>query len=157
MAAYHFVTTWRLRAPLDAVWQAILEAQKWPSWWQGVLSVEQLRPAGEDGAGGVMHMVWRSRLPYNLAFDIETTRVEPKRIIAGSATGELIGTGVWEMREHDGVTTARYTWDVRTSQAWMNLLAPIARPFFAWNHDYVMHSGAEGLARLLDAELIAQS
>jgi hypothetical protein len=30
------------------------------------------------------------------------------------------------------------------------------RPAFAWNHDYVMKAGAEGLARLLNAELIAK-
>lgn len=157
MAAYHFVTTWKLRAPLDAVWQAILETEKWPSWWKGVVSVQQVRPPGQDGLGGVQHMVWRSRLPYNLAFDMETTRREPKRIIGGRATGELVGTGVWEMRENDGVTTVRYTWDVDTSRPWMNLLRPIARPLFAWNHDYVMRAGGVGLAKLLGAELIAQT
>ena len=31
----------------------------------------------------------------------------------------------------------------------MNLLAPIARPMFAWNHDYVMTNGREGLLKLL--------
>ena len=157
MAAYHFVTTWKLRAPLDAVWQAIIETEKWPEWWKGVLSVETLRPAREDGLGGVQHFVWRSRLPYNLAFDMETTRIEPNRIIEGRATGELVGTGVWEMRENEGVTTVRYTWDVNTSRPWMNFLRPIARPIFAWNHDHVMHAGGIGLARLLKAELIAQS
>jgi hypothetical protein len=39
----------------------------------------------------------------------------------------------------------------------MNLLAPIARPIFAWNHDYVMRNGAQGLARLLDARLLTAS
>ena len=157
MAAYHFVTTWKLRAPLDAVWQAIVEAEKWPEWWHGVVSVQSARPPNDDGLGGKLHMVWRSRLPYNLAFDMETTRIEPKRIIEGRATGELVGTGVWEVRENEGVTTVRYTWDVGTSRPWMNLLAPIGRPIFAWNHDYVMHAGGIGLAKLLNAELIAQS
>jgi hypothetical protein len=36
----------------------------------------------------------------------------------------------------------------------MNLLAPVARPIFAWNHDYVMRNGGEGLARLLGAPLL---
>ena len=39
----------------------------------------------------------------------------------------------------------------------MNLLAPIARPIFAWNHDHVMRNGAEGLARLLGARLVTAS
>jgi hypothetical protein len=37
----------------------------------------------------------------------------------------------------------------------MNLLAPVARPFFAWNHDVVMRWGGEGLSRLVGARLLA--
>ena len=48
----------------------------------------------------------------------------------------------------------RYEWRVRTKRGWMNLLAPIARPFFKWNHDYVMQRGGEALADLLDARLL---
>jgi hypothetical protein len=39
----------------------------------------------------------------------------------------------------------------------MNVLAPVARPLFAWNHDHVMRSGGEGLARLLGARLLVCS
>ena len=39
----------------------------------------------------------------------------------------------------------------------MNRLAPVARPLFAWNHDVVMRRGAEGLARLLGAQLLVRS
>jgi hypothetical protein len=37
----------------------------------------------------------------------------------------------------------------------MNRMAPLARPAFAWNHDYVMRQGALGLATQLGAELVA--
>jgi hypothetical protein len=37
----------------------------------------------------------------------------------------------------------------------MNLLAPVARPVFRWNHNVVMHQGGEGLAALLRANLLA--
>ena len=37
----------------------------------------------------------------------------------------------------------------------MNLFAPIARPIFATNHNYVMRNGGRGLAELLGARLIA--
>jgi hypothetical protein len=55
------------------------------------------------------------------------------------------------------VTTVLYDWDVHTTRPWMNLLAPLARPVFAWNHDWVMKRGGKGLARLLDAPLIVAS
>jgi hypothetical protein len=36
----------------------------------------------------------------------------------------------------------------------MNALAPVARPFFEWNHDVLMAEGGRGLARHLGAELL---
>ena len=44
---------------------------------------------------------------------------------------------------------------MRTTKAWMNLLAPVARPVFARNHDYVMRSGGEGMPKLLGVRLLA--
>jgi hypothetical protein len=38
----------------------------------------------------------------------------------------------------------------------MNLLAPIARPLFEWNHNVVMSWGAEGLEKRLGVSVIAQ-
>ena len=155
MADYRFETTWKIRAPIDAVWLAIFETDRWPAWWKGVVAVTSLAPGDERGVGAVRRYVWRSRLPYTLAFDMESTRIEPPRLLEGRASGELAGRGLWQLEEDAGVTTAHYTWDVRTTRPWMNLLAPIARPAFAWNHDYVMRSGARGLARLLNAELVS--
>jgi hypothetical protein len=34
-------------------------------------------------------------------------------------------------------------------------VAPLARPAFAWNHDYIMRLGAHGFAEHLGCELIA--
>jgi hypothetical protein len=34
----------------------------------------------------------------------------------------------------------------------MNLLSPLARPLFKWNHDVVMGWGAEGLKKRLAAD-----
>jgi hypothetical protein len=70
------------------------------------------------------------------------------------ADGELAGTGRW--RFFDGRDTAvTYEWNVRTTRPWMNVLAPVARPVFRWNHNVVMHQGGQGLADLLGARLLA--
>jgi hypothetical protein len=37
-----------------------------------------------------------------------------------------------------------YEWNVRTTERWMNVVAPLARPVFAWNHDCLMRNGAPG-------------
>ncbi len=37
----------------------------------------------------------------------------------------------------------------------MNRLAPLLRPAFEWNHDWVMARGGEGIAGLLGCRLLA--
>jgi hypothetical protein len=100
--------------------------------------------------------VWKAKLPYRVDFEIVTTRVEAPHLLEGDADGELAGIGRWRLFEQDGLTAVIYEWNVHTTKAWMNLLAPLARPVFAWNHDWVMAHGGEGLARLLGCRLLAQ-
>jgi uncharacterized protein YndB with AHSA1/START domain len=156
VAAYRFFTSWLIEAPRPEVFQAIWDSERWPSWWRGVESVVELEPGDEEGVGSVARYVWKSRLPYRLEFDMRTTRVERPMLMEGAATGELAGSGVWRLFEDGGVTAVTYEWDVDTTAPWMNLVAPLARPVFAWNHDVVMRWGGEGIARLLGARLLAR-
>ncbi len=151
---YEFATIWQLEAPIEEIWEEISHPEHWPGWWKGVESVTELKAGDESGVGSLYRYVWKSRLPYELAFDMQTTRVESPVALEGIARGELEGTGRWQLSHEDGITTVRYTWKVRTTRPWMNLLAPLARPIFEWNHDVVMRQGGEGLARLLGARLV---
>ena len=74
--------------------------------------------------------------------------VDEPRSMTGDAHGELHRDGHWRLFEQDGVTAVTYEWNVHTTKAWMNALAPIARPVFEYNHNVVMRWGGEGLARL---------
>jgi carbon monoxide dehydrogenase subunit G len=149
---YAFITVWSFRAPIDAVWEVLSSAEEWPSWWRGVESVEAIDPGGTDGVGSVRRFTWKSRLPYRLVLEMRNTHVERPHRLEGRATGELEGVGRWDLRQEGEWTTVRYEWRVRTTKAWMNLLAPLAKPFFVWNHDVVMAWGGEGLARHLGCE-----
>src|SRR5262245_41680254 len=155
MAEYRFLTTWLLQADRNHVWDAIYDSERWPRWWKGVLEAEKLEDGDEDGIGQYGRYVWRSRLPYKLEFFVRTTKVEKPHLLEGDASGELAGVGRWRLFERDGVTAVLYEWNVSTTRAWMNALAPVARPIFAVNHDYVMRNGAQGLSRLLGARLLA--
>jgi uncharacterized protein YndB with AHSA1/START domain len=157
MADYSFLTTWLLEAPRDAVFEAIHDQERWGEWWPGVVEAAELKPGeeGRDGVGSVSRLVWRSRLPYRLEFEMTTTQVERPCLMEGQAVGELTGTGRWRLFEEGGVTAVLYEWNVRTTRAWMNLTAPLARPVFAWNHDWVMARGAEGIAARVGGRLLA--
>ena len=156
MAAYRFLTAWLIEAPREHVFQALWDSERWPSWWRGVEAVTKLEDGDDEGRGSLGRYVWKSRLPYRLEFEMRTTRVERPLLMEGEARGELAGTGRWRLFEQGRLTAVVYEWDVRTTSPWMNALAPLARPFFAWNHDLVMRWGGEGLARLLAARLVAR-
>lgn len=153
MASYEFLTTWCVDAPIESVFDALNDAAGYPRWWKGVQSVEVLEPGDQTSVGELDHFVWRSVLPYSLGFDLRVTRVERPFLIEGHACGELEGVGTWRLYEGQG-TAIVYDWRVRTTKWWMNLLGPLARPAFSWNHDVVMRQGANGLAGELGATLL---
>lgn len=147
---YQFVTRWKIPAPLDQVWTQLMSPEDWPTWWRGVERVELLQPGGAPhGIGAIRRYTWKSWLPYRLSFIMETTRVEPQALIEGRASGELEGVGCWHLSQAAGMTHVRYDWNVIATKRWMQWLAPIARPLFAWNHDVVMAWGEVGLRQRL--------
>jgi len=152
---YDFLTTWVLEAPRERIWEAIWNSQRWPEWWRGVERVVELEPGDERGLGQRSRLTWRSRLPYELDFEVRTVRVERPHLLEGEASGELAGLGRWRLFAEDSATAVVYEWQVGTTKRWMNALAPLARPAFAWNHDWVMRNGGRGLAGLLGCRLLA--
>jgi uncharacterized protein YndB with AHSA1/START domain len=155
MADYAFLTTWLLDCSRERVWEAIYDQARWPQWWRGVEEVEEREGGDDGGVGAVSRMVWKSLLPYRVEFEVTTTHVERPYLLQADAVGELAGIGRWRLYEQEGVTAVLYEWNVATTRPWMNLLAPVARPVFEWNHDWVMAHGGRGIARLLGCDLLA--
>ena len=156
MAAYEFLTTWCLDAPIERVYEVLREARDYPRWWPSARSVEVLAEGDERGVGQVDRYTWRSALPYSVRFDACVTRVEGPHLIEATVTGDLEGRGAWRLFEGRG-TAVVFEWRVRTTPTWMNVLGPVARPAFVWNHDRVMAAGGAGLARELGVALLASS
>jgi uncharacterized protein YndB with AHSA1/START domain len=150
MSDYEFVSHWNIDAPVERVYAVIEDADSWPQWWSGVVSSVELTPGDADGIGSIRRTVWKSALPYKLEFDSEVVRVEENKLIEVRAFGQLDGRGLWQLEpDRDDKTRLRYDWTVKTTKAWMNILAPVARPLFQWNHDVIMRWGEEGLSRYL--------
>jgi Polyketide cyclase / dehydrase and lipid transport len=153
--SYRFLTTWLLEASREQAWEVLEDVPRWPEWWRGVERVEQLAAGDAERVGSRYLVEWRSRIPYPVEFEFEVDRVERPGLMEGRAEGELTGRGTWRLLEDRGVTAVIYDWEVSTTKPWMNLLAPVARPLFASNHDVVMRWGGEGLARRLGVRLLS--
>lgn len=147
---YQFVTDWHVDAPIEDVWDVLADSLRWPEWWHGVTDVSEIAPGRADGVDSVRRYTFRSVLPYDLVFDMRTTRFDKPTALEGEATGELIGTGRWLLRSRGQTTFVRYIWEVDTAKRWMNVLAPLMRPLFVWNHDVIMRAGEAGLRRRLE-------
>jgi hypothetical protein len=152
VAEYAFVTTWRIDAPIEPVYDAIRDSLAWPGWWDAVLAVEDVAPGDEAGIGNVRRYTFKGRLPYLLRFDLTTDVVQRPERLGGTAVGELEGRGDWTLRpDGPAATLVRYDWLIRTTRPWMNALSPFpfVRAIFELNHDYVMDRGLVGIRRHL--------
>jgi len=154
LTRYRFLTSWLLEASRAAAWEVLQDPLSWPEWWRGVERVSELAAGDGQRVGSRYRIAWRSRVPYELEFDFTVRRIDVPCCMEGDATGQLEGTGIWRLFEQNGVTAVVYDWDVTTTKRWMQLLAPVARPVFEYNHDVVMRWGGEGLARRLGARLL---
>lgn len=153
MTPYHFVTTLRVTASLEAVYWAIAE----PAWvedWGDAVRVERRQAADEVGWGSCFDATVRAPLGYHLSARIETIEADPWSRLRMQATGSVVGTGTWEITANGGATDVRFDWDVSTTERWMDMLAPVARPVFERSHGIVMRHAARTAADHLGAELL---
>jgi len=152
MHQYSFTTEWQFEAPVEAIWEVIYAMDQWPDWWKYVKKVEYIKTGVNGDIGSIRRIKWGTALPYSLTFNSELLAVDPFKRIQGSVFGELEGKGIWTFTSREHMTYVRYDWKVNTTKKWMNLLAPIARPLFNWNHDIVMKAGYEGLKKKISID-----
>jgi hypothetical protein len=108
MTDYHFVSTWRLQVPIEQAWEEIVHTERWPSCGStspGSTNSTRATPpdsADATGLGRRQHLVFTTRLPYRLGFDIQVRRIQPPTTLEADATGELEGVGRWTLTPDDG-------------------------------------------------------
>lgn len=152
MSPDHFdlVSQWRIHAPVDRVWAALIDPASWPRWWPYVHDVRTLREGGADGVGSVRRIDWSTRLPYRIVIEVEAIESVRLQRLRARSRGQLDGEGLWLLRAEGGYTDVTYVWRVRLVKRWMRWLSPLLAPVFRWNHNGVMRAGEAGLQRHLD-------
>ena len=148
LESYSFVTVWKVDAPVDKVWNELIDSNEWPLWWKGVKEVKVLRKGDENGKGSITFYEMGTFF-YTLKFMMKVVEVEKHRYIHGVAEGDLIGMGLWEFTEENGAVIVKYYWEVETTIPWMNKWAWLLRPVFKLSHHLVMWWGGRGLKRRL--------
>ena len=149
-ARYHFVTSFNVHSPREAVWRVLEDAEAWPDWWRWLERIELIREGDNKGIGTIIRSRVTTPLRYRLTYDGTTRRSNPPDLIEFDATGDLVGRGQFRLHETGGShTKVVFTWMVETPKWWMNAVAPIARPMFTWNHHRLMEDFAIGIGSVL--------
>jgi hypothetical protein len=153
---FRFLSTWLLECSRQEAWDVLADCLAWPEWWRGVQSVTELDPGDERRVGSAYRVAWRAPLVgYRVEFDFRVDEVDEPTRMAGSASGGLTGRGMWRLFEQPGVCAVTFDWEVRTTRAWMNAVAPVASPLFVSGHDRLMERGGRDLARRMGVRLLA--
>jgi hypothetical protein len=146
MAEYCFLTEWRINAPQQRVWEILNDVERTTEWHPCYKAGRILTP-GVVGVGAACENVIRGVLPYDLRYRLDCTAFDPPRESRYRSTGDVVGEGRMVCIPDGEGTLVQFYWTVRTAGFWMNLLAPLLKWLFAWNHNYVMRQGERGLVR----------
>ncbi len=144
---YEFREQWYVNAPIERVWPVIRDVSKYPTWW--LQFVEAERRNDLDGVGAVVRVHAKSALPYHMFFEVEAVHEEPPRLTEAVVRGDLNGTMKWTLQPEGSGTRLYFEQIVITGKLLLNVLAPLFKPFFAWNHEIMMRRGEQGLRHLL--------
>ncbi|MEX1004235.1 MAG: SRPBCC family protein [Acidimicrobiia bacterium] len=152
-AQYRFLTEFELSSSPAAVEETLRDVGQWNTWWRWARRVESL-----TSDHGVVGARYRNRIAtpllYSFTYDTEVVEVSDE-LIRLEVSGDLAGTGVFRFRPTaPGGSLLSFEWSVETHKRWMNLLAPLAKSVFTWNHHKLMSDFGEGLGRASGGDLL---
>jgi ribosome-associated toxin RatA of RatAB toxin-antitoxin module len=139
--SYAFATKWTFNSPIQKVWDVIGNIRRYPEIWSDFRRV-QVRVGNGRSVGSIIDAETRGRLPYSLNYTLEVVESDEPHHVLLKSTGDLVGSGRWELRENGpSETNVTYYWDVATTNPILNLLALLFKAALAKNHDEVMARG----------------
>jgi hypothetical protein len=153
--SYHFITEWAVEGTLCDVASILRDVEAFPRWWRPVyLSATILDPGASDGVGRIVEFKTRGFLPYVLRWRIRVVESREPYGFTCSASGDLIGTGAWDLRQDGTWVRVRLDWRVRARKTVVRLLSFALRPLVARNHAWAMAKGQAGLQAQMRAGIM---
>ena len=152
MEMYNFITRWEFDAPIEKVWEVLIEEEATSKLSPSFKKIQTENEASRLEIGSKTDYEVKGRLPYSLKFSLEVKELIKPKLLVVSSEGDLIGTGRWELESLGEKTKVIYYWDVGTSSFFLNLLAKLkfVKGLMIKNHDQVMAEAYENLKRAFD-------
>ncbi len=140
MANFHFITNWKIDAPVNQVYEIIKDSSKLSEWCPSVyLEVKTLEQGFPNGIGKKVALFTKGYLPYTLRWNFEVTQIIPNKKLALDAYGDLEGKGLWTFTElSNGGCEVNYDWNIEFKKKGLSAFSFILRPIFEFNHRWAM-------------------
>lgn len=142
--SYRFEDEWVVEAPIETVWNSLVNVESWPTWWKGLefsYSADKL-PQGMEGKQ--YKTGWKSPLRYRLKINAVIRKASSHALIVADIHGDITGVCTCCITEGRGETRGYFFLDVRTNTIWMSLFSPFLKRFFTRNHNLIMATGMHG-------------
>jgi hypothetical protein len=136
---YVFVDEWDVRAPIDAVFNALSDPERYPLWWKPVYVAAKRR------SENVVEHLFKGRLPYRLRVTSELVAKERPTRIEAVVRGDLSGRGIWTLNPKGDSVRVRFDWQVDADRPFLRVLTPVLGRLFRWNHDWAIKRAIAGL------------
>jgi hypothetical protein len=151
-AKYNFITTFCVKASVEEVFAVLIAYNKWQTWWKGLNDLEVIKDARVP-KGYKLALALGPGF-YNLHFTLTLDSISINKSISLNSSGDLQGVGTFTLSQKEDSTVVTFIWNVETTKFWMNLVEPIGRPIFVFEHNVIMKWFAQGLANYLQKELL---
>lgn len=148
-AQYRFLSTWKVPAPIDEVYDVVGDTLRYPEWWGDVF----LRVEGDEGPprpGRRASVFARGFLPYRIRWSGVVTKADRPNGFAIALSGDFDGSGIWRLAPDGEGTSAELDWRPEVNKPLIRYLTPILRPIFAKNHYWAMDRGQQGILGLIE-------
>ncbi len=144
--AYHFITTWRVKAAREEVYRILEDVDALAEWWPSVYLDVKMREKGQPGGvGKLVSLYTKGWLPYTLRWDFRVTAADFPNGFALRASGDFVGEGVWQFRQDSDTCVVTYDWKLSAEKPILKKLTWLLRSVFSANHEWAMRKGLESL------------
>ena len=158
---YRLGHRWLIRGPIDVVFDLLTRSTGYPTWWAPCFKSAETND--EVAVGARSHLRVRSRLPYELVWDITLTQLEPPNLIVVDTIVRLSRRFPLRGPIRYRLTTGPDGVEVVNDQVMISErhlpwpLRALLQRAFAYNHDWAFRIGGRGLQKAVDGVVAARS
>jgi uncharacterized protein YndB with AHSA1/START domain len=142
--SYSISGKWTIAAPLDTVWDALMNHTTWKTWWPDVRDAHQLEEPQ------LVAVKWNGIPGHTMHVVVDTEDYKEHENVRFKFSGDISGHGeLWLRVKNRQTTSVTFGWEVQTVQPWMNYAPEWMQKLFRRSAERSMRRAEKGLNKYL--------